>query len=182
MSRIPNYPHVPLNCALASFPNDIQIMTDKIVLSENTVNALAKRLGFEARTVRKYIKNKRYPITALRELELLTGEDVLQKVWTGDSKYFVKRSIVLLPAFLTPKLAYFAGYLQGDGFLDKNEKRTGFADEYEEQLQQMNSLCYELFGIRGQVTKDMSALSKKYYYNLAMVVAFSTPIYIKYFQ
>ena len=41
-----------------------------------------------------------------------------------------KWKIVKLPKLITPKLAYFVGYLQGDGCVESNKRRINFTDEY----------------------------------------------------
>src|SRR3989344_5844123 len=73
---------------------------------------------------------------------------------------------VKIPKYLTPKLAYFIGYFQGDGCLGKDKKRITFADEFKEQLYIINNLTFNLFNTKGSIRLGTSSISTKNFYRL----------------
>src|SRR3989344_5641656 len=76
-------------------------------------------------------------------------------------EFTAKKKRVILPKFMTPELAYYIAYLQGDGCLTSDGKRVCFADEYIEQINKMNSLTKKLFGITGPIFWKTSKLATK---------------------
>jgi hypothetical protein len=78
----------------------------------------------------------------------------------------VKKDYVSIPEFLSPQLAYFIGYLQGDGCLESNMKRVTFTEEDIEQINLINGLAFALFNVVGKVRERFPKLSKKVLYNL----------------
>ncbi len=73
---------------------------------------------------------------------------------------------VFLPTLLNPELAYFAGYLFGDGYLCVDKKRLGFSDEYETQMKRINECAIRLFNSSGRLFSRLSLHSLKPSYNL----------------
>jgi intein/homing endonuclease len=70
--------------------------------------------------------------------------------------FTAKRKRLSLPKVLTAKLAYFFGYLQGDGHLTSDCKSIGFTDEYHDQLAKINNLSKKLFGFTGRIYPKLS--------------------------
>lgn len=68
---------------------------------------------------------------------------------------------VLIPKAIDSKLAYFIGYLQGDGCLTSDKKVIIFCDEYVEQMEHIDGLSKELFNVSGKIRKEKSTLSDK---------------------
>lgn len=153
---------------LESFPNSFQVTAKALELPDELIAPLAERLKVEKRVILRYRKKQKYPLAALKELSALTGKNILETIWRDDTEYFVKWKKITLPSTPTPKLAYFAGYLQGDGYMGSNCKRIEFADEYREQIERMNAICHELFGIQGKICILNSTISKKPYYCLTI--------------
>ncbi len=77
-----------------------------------------------------------------------------------------RKKKVFLPIYLTPQLAYFLGYLQGDGYLGSDKKTYGFADEYLKHLYYINKINKELFNCKGSIRKKRDIMSTKYSYDL----------------
>ncbi len=80
--------------------------------------------------------------------------------------YTLRTKKVLIPQFLSPKLAYFIGYFQGDGHLGKDKKRVEFADEYISQLKTINELSNEIFDTTGIIYYSNTKISLKEAYRL----------------
>ncbi len=78
----------------------------------------------------------------------------------------IKNKKVFIPKFLTPKLAYYVGYLQGDGCLESNLKRIDFTDDNLDQMNLINDINIELFGVSGNIRRRFPVLSKKVVYTL----------------
>lgn len=78
----------------------------------------------------------------------------------------VKNKRVMLPQYLSQKLAYYIGYLQGDGCIESNLKRVDFIDEHKSHLNFINYLTYDLFNVSGNIRERFPSLSKKAVYTL----------------
>jgi hypothetical protein len=164
----PSYPQVKMPSPLHLFPSSIQIALLLPILPDKFVTLLASELNVERRVILRYQKRQRWPLEALKELGTITGKDFFEEAWYNDAKYFIKWKTVTLPSVITSKLAYIVGYLQGDGCLDSDGKRTEFSDEYKEQIEQVNTLFHELFGMGGKVCEARSVWSKKPYYRITI--------------
>jgi len=70
------------------------------------------------------------------------------------------------PKVINPKLAYFIGYLQGDGCLEINNKKISFCDEYLDHLLELKNLSENLFGFGGTIRSRISSKAKKECYLL----------------
>jgi len=81
--------------------------------------------------------------------------------WESDIKYTVRVNKLNLPKKITPKLAYFIGYLQGDGYLGSDKKKYAFSDEYLNHLKFIGQLNVELFGNKGSLRMLRSKIAKK---------------------
>ena len=91
----------------------------------------------------------------------MINQNLFLLIEKNNSKFFSKWKEIKLPKYLTPKLAYFIGYLQGDGSIERNKKRINFTDESEKQLKRINAICFNLFGIKGTRRSSMTLISKK---------------------
>jgi len=78
----------------------------------------------------------------------------------------IKNKIILIPGFLSQKLAYYIGYLQGDGCLESSLKRFSFTDENIDQMKSISDMTYDLFNISGHIRTRFPKLSKKAVYTL----------------
>jgi hypothetical protein len=131
-------------------PDDITILVPRGLLERRANRQLRRislRYGIRPETLRKYIRRSRYPIWFIRELEKTECASLFEKLERQDAVLRSKWHSVTIPKDLTPRLAYFVGYLQGDGCLEANQKRTSFCDEYEEQLDVIHELCISLFNV-----------------------------------
>ena len=78
----------------------------------------------------------------------------------------VTRKNFIIPSHLSEKLAYYIGYLQGDGCLESNLKRIDFTDEHLEHIHLLNDFTYDLFNVTGNVREIYPKLGKKAVYTL----------------
>ncbi|MDD9954141.1 MAG: hypothetical protein OXR66_07445 [Candidatus Woesearchaeota archaeon] len=162
---IPDSPSIKLACCFENFPQKLTVFVkneqvEKIL--ENKISEFATKQNVEERAIKNYIKRKRYPISLLKHFPT----NILKEIWNREPVLFSKWKKVKVPTKLTPKLAYFVGYLQGDGSIESNKKRIDFSDEYKSQIERMNELSKELFLIGGKICEKRSALSKKPCYRL----------------
>jgi len=171
-----------LNMASVSLSNYLPLLDERIkiqgfhtVLSEQhnktgkTMRAVAKLIGIHEVTYQLYLKGKNRPdFKMLKKLSQVYGVDLLQVAFDANCKFVVKKKVVDLPRQLTANLVYYVGYLQGDGYLSKYGLHIGFCDEYREQMEQMNKLTKNIFGIEGRLESRLSKISKKPHFNLTV--------------
>jgi intein/homing endonuclease len=122
--------------------------------------------GNQNRVVRIYRKRGRYPLRFIKEYHGNRAKMILLELSKERQEFFSKWKTVSLPATMDAQLAYFIGYLQGDGSIETNEKRINFTDEYKEQLERINNIATELFRTNGKVRSVRSQGSKKDAYRL----------------
>lgn len=134
-----------------------------------TMRAVSKIIGVHEVTYQFYLKGKNRPdFKMLKRLSAIYKVDFLQVAFDNNYKFVVKKKVVDLPRQLTPDLAYYVGYLQGDGYLSIYGLQIGFCDEYKEQIEQINALTKNLFGTIGRLDLRMSKISKKPHFNLTV--------------
>ncbi len=120
----------------------------------------ANEIGISGQTINRYMRRKRYPLFVIKTLHRKVP-GLVSDLQSLDVLFFYRWKEVRLPFVLTPKLAYFIRYMQGDGCCERNKKRIAFVDEYESQMLLMDDLCHELFGIRGIHRASQGALCTK---------------------
>ena len=149
------------------------IGTKKILLnlhnkSKKTYKERAFQLGISESSYRQYIQEKAHPpLWFLNNLKLLDPK-ILTKLEKVNLKFTARNQIVTLPKKLSKDLAYFIGYLHGDGFLGSDKKTIGFSDEYKSQLIKINNICFKLFNKKGKIRKVKSPIGKKGSYHLEL--------------
>lgn len=127
-----------------------------------------KLLGYSRDYYQKHLTIKKIcPIKFLKGFAKHIDPGIFNKVYEMNNLQFTARTKkVLLPKSVSPELAYFIGYLQGDGCLTSDRKRVLFADEYREQIVKMNELAQKLFGVTGDICVKTSKISTKNSYSL----------------
>lgn len=166
----PDEPNIKLPNYLHKLDEDIMLIgANKPLLKAfketgNSYKKAAKEFGVHNTTIRCYLIGKTpYRIKFLKAFSRRYHSHVLDSVFDAVQHYTTKTEKVKLPKYLTPKLAYYVGYLQGDGWLGKNKKRFGFIDEYSEQMKLINALTQDLFETSGKIMEDKSKISTKPY-------------------
>ena len=145
---------------------------NKVLLLEHKKSGLsfreaAQRLKTSPATYAHYLHGRTScSIKMLKKFCELYDCNLLEKAFNGNFAFSGRNKEINLPRTLTLELAYYVGYLQGDGYLGSNGKRLGFTDEYRPQMEKLNSMTYRLFGKEGKVVGVRSPLSKKPCYNL----------------
>jgi len=140
--QIPNLPAI-------QYKPDISKLSNKIIVVDKK-GIFGKKSPENSRSI-VYAKKKRYPIRTVDKL-----------IDNLDNHYFTARkNNVKIPTKITPRLAYFIGYLQGDGSIESCGKRINFTDESYLQLVKINNLCHGIFGTKGRIRSVRAVLSKK---------------------
>jgi intein/homing endonuclease len=134
-----------------------------------TMRAVSKIIGLHEVTYRSYLSGKNRPdFKMLKKLSNVYGVDLLQVAFEQNHEFFMGKKVIKLPRELTIDLAYYIGYLQGDGYLESDKKSYGFADEYLSQIEQMNVLTKNIFNAEGHIYAVVSKIATKPCYNLVI--------------
>lgn len=156
-------------------PKYLNLLNDKVfILSPNLHRFLKKELLNKLkqskiaseRSINRYKQNGKYPVWFLKEYAKISKTDISDEI--QKSKFTARSKVITLPTKVNSKLAYFFGYLQGDGCVESNKNRLTFTDEYKDQLIQLNELCKHLFGIQGVIREYRPILSKKPVFHLSI--------------
>lgn len=166
---IPGKPKIKLGNFLYKLDNKIKISSNNSYLvdfhkKQNlSFNSVAKKFKISEKTYRYCVNGIRKP--TLKFLKELSKKDkkILDFYFNSEIKLTAKNMEVNLPKYLTPKLSYFLGYLQGDGFIGSDKKTYGFADNYLPQLNFINDLNENIFGNRGYIRMKKSKISEEPY-------------------
>lgn len=130
--------------------------------SGKTIRAVSNELGVHVVTCSLYISGKNRPsLKILKKLSSIYGVDLLKIAFNENYIFIIKKKITSLPRKLTNDLAYYIGYLQGDGYLESDKKSFGFVDEYKEQIEKIQNLTEILFGIKGVIRPQFSRCATK---------------------
>lgn len=112
-------------------------------------------------------KKNRHSIGFLKEYKQKDDSQIFEKIYSMDNlTVTARRKKLTMPKQISNELAYFVGYLQGDGCLTSDKKQIIFTDEYIEQINEINNLSKKLFGITGHIVLKKSKLSTKLVPNL----------------
>ena len=153
----PNNPNILLKNYILKLRDDIKITRLSPLLRRwhiarfKSYRLGASKLGISESFYRAIISgDSAMPIWALK---LFVKEDnsLLEKIYRKEINYTAREKEHILPRSITPKLAYYTGYLHGDGHIDSNEKRVSFFDKYTGQLELMNNLTESLFNVNGKL-------------------------------
>ncbi len=109
-------------------------------------------MGYPESVYRRYVVGEvPYSVKFLIDFcEQSDAAHLLDEIYHENGLAFTaKKERVILPKSVTPSLAYFVGYLLGDGYLCTDGKRIEFIDEDQCQLEQISSLAENLFGFPG---------------------------------
>jgi len=166
MVSIPNNPKIRIENFLPYIDGNIKVISKigclkKLHKSTGLSYAsVSKRLGLSESFYRVCMQGKKYPSIKFLKLLLDIDKNILHKYYNNTLRYTARTKIVNLPKFLTPRLAYLLGYLQGDGFIGSDKKTYAFSDEHTKHLQYMNRLNEQLFGNLGYLRIKKSRISK----------------------
>lgn len=170
------------NMSGVPLPNYLYILDEKIKIhnffnifrevhncSGMTVRQVAKQMGVHEVTFRFYLNGLSKPnFRMLKRMGVIYGVDFLQITFVSNCQFLIKGKVIKLPRKLSKNLAYYIGYLQGDGYLESDKKTIGFVDEYIGQINKINKITREIFGINGKIKKQKSVIAKKYCYQLGI--------------
>jgi len=166
MLVIPSFPSIKIDNFLCKIDENIKIIGLNKVINKQRRKfktnyiTISKILDYNNSSCRHFLQNKKYP--PIQFLKKLNNFDkrLLNLIYNMNTTFSARTDEVRLPKILNPKLAYFIGYLQGDGFLGSDRNTYGFSDENKEHLLYINELNYELFGKKGRVRFNYTKLSK----------------------
>lgn len=175
------YKKLNQNFLMVSIPNYLEKLEDKImvlgvsrILKESHLNSgltcrqVGNLLSLSRDYYQKHLTIKSHcSIKFLKSFSKNIDPTIFDKIYASENIAFTARNKkVFLPKRVDSKLAYFVGYLQGDGCLTSDKKQICFSDEYIEQINKINSLSEKLFGVSGHLHKKKSDLSNKRIPNL----------------
>ena len=161
---------------MVPLPNYLPMLDDKVFIcgvskilwqshakSGLSCRQAGKLLGFTRDYYQKHLTIKKIcSMKFLKRFQKHIDSEIFDKLYFLEKLEFTARTKrVFIPKELTPDLAYFVGYLQGDGCLTSDKKMITFSDEYIEQIEQINLVSEKLFGIRGHVYWKDSKISTK---------------------
>jgi len=166
---------VPLPNYLYDLDENIKVYNFHDVLREvhnksgKTVRSVAKEIGVHEVTCSLYLSGKNRPdFKMLKRLNKVYLVDFLQIAFDNNYSFIIKKKVTKLPRELTLDLAYYIGYLQGDGYLESDKKSFGFADEYKSQIEKIKLMTNDLFGIESKIYELFSRLATKPCYHLVV--------------
>jgi len=164
---------VPLSNYLYDLDDNIKVYDFHKVLKEvhnksgKTIRSVAKEIGVHEVTCSLYLSGKNRPnLKMLKKLSKVYGVDFLQIAFDGNYSFIIKKKVTKLPRELNKELAYYVGYLQGDGYLESDKKSFGFADEYKSQIEKIKLMTMDLFEIESKIYELFSRLATKPCYHL----------------
>ncbi len=139
------------------------------IKSKKTITCVAKELGVSQSTCSNYLSGKNKPnLKMLKKLGQFYNTNFLDFAFSGNYLFIIKRKKVKLPRKLTSELVYYIGYLQGDGYLESDNKSIGFTDEYKSQLEKIRLITIKVFGVDCKIYSVFSELAKKPCYHLTI--------------
>lgn len=128
-------------------------------LIKSNLNELSKTLKLCPRSVYYWFSGQR-PIPILSFIKIINFlgfdikklhkeiEDSLTGISCGSGP---RKKLINLPFYLNENLSYFVGYLFGDGCLKSKEWTINFADEYFCQIDKINNILFDIFGVKGKI-------------------------------
>ena len=166
MVPIPNY--------LEKLDGNVMILGLKDMLKESHLKTglnyrqAGELLNLSESFYRYHLQNKPHAkIEFLKRFSEKIDSNIFNKIYAKDVLEFTaKKKKVILPKEISPDLAYFFGYLQGDGCLTSSKKEVCFDDEYIEQINKINELSQKLFGVSGHIREKRSPIAIKGSLNL----------------
>lgn len=168
--KIPDFPKIKIGNYIYKLSDKIRIILEEDVISkrinDDLLEHISFRLGYSMCSLKKYVKMKKYPLFFIKELNNIASEDIFYLIEKNNPIFFSKWKFVNLPKFITPKLAYFVGYLQGDGCIESNKRRIDFTDEYLGQIERIKQIAVDLFNVTGRIEGKTTQISKKLVYRL----------------
>ena len=182
----PTIPVMALSNYIECLDEQLRIILSFKLIEYSDIQHFEKRLcdtlHISDVTLRKYVKTNRFPISFIKQLDKYTYEDVFRILENEQPTLFAKWKNVDLPQNMTPLLAYYLGYLQGDGAIESNKRRISFSDESRCQLERINDLTERLFSVSGVIRPVYPVLSKKPSYSLSVGSYVLNEYFHKYFK
>lgn len=150
----PAQPKIPIENYLLRLREDIKIGGISSFLKERhkknfkTYNLGATNLEISESFYRGIISGKMpLPIWVLKKMAK-TDQDIVNRIYNSDYYLTIRSNKDVLPKFFSPILAYYIGYLHGDGHVDSNGKRVSFFDKDVSQLEVLSKLTEILFNVK----------------------------------
>jgi len=153
----PENPKINLNNFLLSLREDIKLIDVAPIIQEwhkknmPSVKVASKKLKISENFYRCILNGKNpLPIWILKRLSSLDSE-LCGDIYQNLSFVTARTNKDRLPISISPQLAYYIGFLHGDGHVDKNGKRVSFFEKYGAQLKIINKLNRLLFNVNGDL-------------------------------
>lgn len=153
----PSKPTIKLSNYLLNLRTDIKLVGQSVVFKKwhhrryKTFLSGAKDLNISSTFYRNIIIGKsNLPLWVLKKMCLIDSS-LSNQVYENVEYFTAKKEMDRLPKVMSPKLAYYIGYLHGDGHVDRNQKRISFSEVYVEQLELIKELTQDLFNVSGSI-------------------------------
>ena len=153
----PDNPQVNLDNFLVLLREDIKIIGISEILQKwhkanmPSFSIASEKLKISENFYRCVIKGKNaLPIWMLKKLSRF-DQNMANNIYLNFSFVTARNNKDVLPRYINPQLAYYIGFLHGDGHVDKNEKRISFFEKYNSQLEIMNQLTKIIFNVKGNL-------------------------------
>jgi hypothetical protein len=153
----PEKPQIPLDNYLLRLREDIKVIGASSLLGPwherhfEKYSHASKKLDIQREIYSKIILGKLpVPIKLLKSIAK-TDPQLIEKLFKKRIFFTIRSNQDRLPISINPHLAYYIGYLHGDGHIDSNSKRVSFFDKYVSQLEVINKLTHCLFNVNGNI-------------------------------
>ena len=115
------------------------------------ISEAARCLGMSESFLRSMVGGRKpTPVWLIRRISEI--EPAMSDRLFRDADSFTSRcKRDLFPREMTPDLAYYLGFLQGDGHVDRNEKRISFTEASRDHLDVVNEINKSVFGFHGSI-------------------------------
>ncbi len=114
---------------------------------------VAEMLDISIANYRVILRKKAVSLGIIKKFNERVDSGLFKKIYAKNGLLFTARTkLVRLPKEIDVDLAYFYGYLQGDGCLTSDKKGLSFFDEYPEQIEWINFLSKNYLELRAKYT------------------------------
>jgi len=159
MALFPIWPRVRLENFLVKLNSSVRLAGVWPLLSsihEKTglsYRQAAEKFGLAESNYRYFVQGrKRCPLSFVLKFGSLFGNPhFTDDVFALPLLFSSSSDLLSLPKEADTSLAYFVGYLQGDGYICSDRKKVEFVDEDLCQIRLISALAWKLFGTRGRI-------------------------------
>ena len=179
----PDKPRIPLENYFLSLKQNIKLLGVSDIIEEwharefDSYSRAARAYGISSSCYRTYIRGEKGLSIWLLKTLFSKNRQMLDTIYMRANYCQVGTDALRIPRYLSPRLAYYIGYLQGDGFIEPSQKRVAFFDQNLEQLQLINALTKSIFGRSGRFYKRKNENTNCLYIGSVFVNSFLSQVF-----